>query len=67
MSNKKDLEQSYMLGEGNLYSLTRREEKTKYYYKSFSGLKGFELVDELKEACKEAVEQSIKLLGCKNC
>ena len=49
MSNKKDLEQSYMLGEGYVFSMARREEKTKYYYKSFSGLKGFEMVDELKK------------------
>jgi len=65
MSNKKDLEQSYMLGEGYLYSLARREEKTKYSFKSFSGLKGFELVEELKEGCIEAVEESIKLLDAK--
>jgi len=65
MSNKKDLEQSYMLGEGYLYSLARREEKTKYSFKTFSGLKGFELVQELKEGCIEAVEESIKLLDSK--
>lgn len=65
MSNKKDLEQSYMLGEGYLYPIVRREEKTKYYYKSFSGLKGFEIVDELKEAWKDIVDQSIKLLDAK--
>lgn len=65
MSNKKDLEQSYMLGEGFLYSLARREDKTKYFFKSYSGLKGFELVDELREGCIEAVEESIKLLDAK--
>jgi TldD protein len=65
MSSKKELEQSYMIGEGYLDSLVRREEKTKYYYKCFSGLKGFELVDELKAACKETVDQSIKLLDAK--
>lgn len=65
ISSKKDLEQSYMLGEGYLYSLARRGEQTKYYHKSFSGLKGFELVDELKDACKKAVDQSIKLLEAK--
>lgn len=65
MSSKKELEQSYILGEGFLYSLARREDKIKYYYKSFSGLKGFELVDELNEGYRDAVEQSIKLLDAK--
>lgn len=62
LSSKKDLQQSYILGEGYLNSLARRGDKTKYYYKSFAGLKGFELVDELKDGCKDAVDQSIKLL-----
>ncbi|OOM77978.1 TldD/PmbA family protein [Clostridium sp. BL-8] len=62
MSNKKELEQSYMLGEGYIFSVARREEKTKYCYKSFSGLKGFEIIDELKEKYRSIVEQSIKLL-----
>ncbi|EHI99806.1 peptidase U62 modulator of DNA gyrase [Clostridium sp. DL-VIII] len=65
MSNKKELEQSYMLGEGYIFSVARREEKTKYCYKSFSGLKGFEIIDELKEKYRSIVEQSIKLLDAK--
>jgi len=65
MSNKKDLEQSYMLGEGYIFSIVRRDEKTKYYFKPFSGLKGFEIVDELKAKYKEVVETSIKLLDAK--
>lgn len=65
MSNKKELEQSYMLGEGYIFSVARIEEKTKYCYKSFSGLKGFEIIDELKEKYRSIVEQSIKLLDAK--
>lgn len=65
LSREKDLEQSYMLGDGRLYSLTRRDSKTKFYYIPFSGLKGYELVDELKNAYKEVVDMSVKLLDAK--
>jgi TldD protein len=65
MSNKKELEQSYVLGEGYIFSIARREEKTKYCYKSFSGIKGFEILDELKAEYKHVVDQSIKLLDAK--
>jgi len=65
MSNKKELEQSYVLGEGYIFSIARREEKTKYCYKSFSGIKGFEILDELKSEYKHVVDQSIKLLDSK--
>ncbi len=65
ISGKKELEQSYITGEGYLYSLARRGDKAKYFFKTFSGLKGFELVDELKGAYIEAAEQSIKLLDSK--
>jgi TldD protein len=65
MSIKKDLEQSYLLGEGFLFSVARREEKTKYYFQSYSGMKGFELIDELKKEYKDVVNQSIKMLEAK--
>lgn len=65
ISNKKELEQSYTISDGMLLSIALREEKAKYYYKTFSGLKGFELIDEFKKVYKEVVEQSIKLLDAK--
>jgi TldD protein len=65
MSVKKDLEQSYLLGEGFLFSVARKEEKTKYYFQSYSGMKGFELIDELKKEYKDVVDQSIKMLEAK--
>lgn len=65
ISNKKELEQSYVLGEGYIFSIARREEKTKYCYKSFSGIKGFEILDELKSEYKDVVDQSIRLLDAK--
>lgn len=65
MSNKRDLEQAYMLGEGYIFSIARREGKTKYYFKPFSGLKGYEILDELKAEYKDVAEMSIKLLDAK--
>lgn len=62
ISKKKDLEQSYLTGEGSLFSLARKEEKTKYYFDGCSGLYGYELVGELKKMYKTVVDQSIKLL-----
>ncbi|NTV89595.1 MAG: TldD/PmbA family protein [Clostridiales bacterium] len=62
MSGQKDLEQSYLSSECYLYSLARREEKAKYFLKSFSGLKGYEILDELRAAWEETAEQSIRLL-----
>lgn len=66
MSNKKDLEQSYIISEGYVYAISRKDDKSKDYYKSFSGLKGFELVEELKKVYKDVVDQSIKLLDSNN-
>lgn len=65
MSSKKDLEQSYLLGEAYLFSVARREEKMKYYFKSYSGMKGYEIFDEMKSEYLEIVDQSIKLLDSK--
>jgi len=65
ISGKKDLEQSYLLGEGSLFSLARKEEKAKYYFAPCTGLYGYELVGELKKMYKEVVDQSIKLLDSK--
>ncbi|WBW95621.1 TldD/PmbA family protein [Oceanirhabdus sp. W0125-5] len=65
MSNKKNLEQAYMISEGGLFSLARKDDNTKYYYKGFSGLKGIELLDEMKEAFKLVVDESINLLDAK--
>ncbi len=65
MSSKKDLEQSYMLGEGYIFSIARRDEKTRYFFKPFSGLKGLEILDELKAEYKDVAEKSINLLNAK--
>lgn len=65
ISENKELEQSYMLGEGFLYSLARRGDRSKYYYTSLSGMKGYELVSEMSKMCREVVDFSIRLLDSK--
>ena len=65
MSNKKDLEQSYTISQCILFPLVRRDNNTKYYFDSYSGLKGFEVVLEAKSNIKRVVEESIKLLDSK--
>ena len=65
ISNKKDLEQSYIISQCMLFSLARRENNTKYYFESYSGLKGFEVIEEAKANVKKVVDESIKLLDAK--
>ncbi|WPC44492.1 TldD/PmbA family protein [Clostridium sp. JS66] len=65
VSNNKDLAQSYIWSEGSIFSIVRRENKTKYSYSPFSGLKASELLDEISEKVDETVDISIKLLDSK--
>lgn len=62
ISNNKDLTQSYIWSEGSIFSIVRRENKTKYSYSPFSGLKASELLEEISEKVDETVDISIKLL-----
>ena len=62
MSKNKELEQAYVMGEAMVYSLAHKDGNMKYYLEGFSGLKGYELLDEVREAYKNAVEMSVKLL-----
>lgn len=66
ISNKKDLDQSYIISQCMMFSIARRENNTKYYYDSYSGVKGFEVVEEAKANVKKIVDQSIKLLDAKS-
>jgi TldD protein len=65
LSTKKDLEQSYIWSEGYLFSITRKDNNTKYAYKGFSGLKAVELLKEMEQAIEEVVELSEKLHDAK--
>lgn len=62
MSNKKDLMQSYIWSQGYVYSVVRRDGKTKYALKGFSGLKGPEMLDEMKGCVKEVIDKAVMLL-----
>lgn len=65
ISAKKDLEQSYILGEGLLNSIARREDKVKYFFAPVSGMRGYEVVRELQEQYPKVIDQSIRLLDSK--
>lgn len=63
ISTKKELEQSYIWSEAYLFSLARNNQNNKYYFKTFSGLKGVEIIDEMQPFVKEATIESEKLLS----
>jgi len=63
LSGKKELSQSYIWSQGYLYILARRDNKTKYSIKGFSGLKGLEILDEMDGHINELVDQALMLLS----
>ncbi len=65
MSNKRDLEQSYLWSEGMVQCITTNEEDTRFNYKVFSGLKGIEIIDEMESSIKEVVDIALKALEAK--
>ncbi|MGF7057547.1 TldD/PmbA family protein [Brassicibacter mesophilus] len=65
VSQNKDLEQSYIWGQGALMPIVRKDDNTKYYYESISGLKGVEILDEMELKCEETVSYAEKLLDAK--
>lgn len=65
ISQNKELEQSYIWGQGSMFAIVRRDDNTKYYYDSVSGLKGVEILDELQHKAKDVVRLAEKLLDAK--
>ncbi len=65
ISNSKDLEQSYIWSQGALVPIVRKDNNTKYYFESVSGLKGVEILDEMKSKYKESVKIAESLLDAK--
>ncbi|MFD3158445.1 TldD/PmbA family protein [Haloimpatiens sp. FM7330] len=65
ISNNKDLEQSYVWSEGYIVSIARKDNNTKVFFKSSSGLKGLELLDEIEQFIQEVASNNIKLLDAK--
>ncbi|NLJ41170.1 MAG: TldD/PmbA family protein, partial [Clostridiales bacterium] len=65
ISTNRELEQSYVWTSGSIFAIAMKEERTKYYYDVVSGLKGVEILDELKAIAKGVVESAEKLLDAK--
>ncbi len=62
LSTKKELEQSYIWSQSYLVPLSRNEKHSKFYFKSFSGLKGVEIIDEMLPFVEEVAMESESLL-----
>ena len=65
ISAKRDLEQHYIWSEANIAPTTRRGKITRSIYKSFSGLKGLEILSEMDNGLEEVVQNACKLLDAK--
>lgn len=64
LSPNKELEQNFMWSEGYYICVAANEAENKILFKTFSGLKGAELLDEMTtEGCDEIIENTIALLS----
>lgn len=61
LSSKKNLEQSYIWGEGYIVPIVRKDKNTKYIFKGYSGLKAVELLEEMEEGVESAVKEALEL------
>ncbi len=62
LSPAKDLEQSYVWSQGYLVAIARRDQKTQFAYRTFSGLQGPELLEQMAAAVSRPVELVVRLL-----
>ena len=62
LSDRKDMEQSYIWSEAYLFAVVRRGDVTKSSFKSFSGLKGLEILDEMESNLETVVGNACRLL-----
>lgn len=63
LSPNKEIEQNFMWSEGYFICVAANEAENKMLFKSFSGLKGAELLDEMTtEVCDEFIDNTISLL-----
>lgn len=65
ISNRKDLEQSYLYSTGYLIPYVQGQDGSQYAVKAFSGLVGFELVEEMAGQVKRAVDNALLNLKAK--
>ncbi|MBF9014673.1 MULTISPECIES: TldD/PmbA family protein [unclassified Oceanispirochaeta] len=63
ISSNKDLDQSYIWSQGYMFPIGKNEKGIKYTHKSFSGMKGTELLDEMQDALKDAIDEVEDLLN----
>lgn len=63
ISSGKELEQSYVWSQGYSYPIGQNEKGMKYSYRSFSGMKGIELLEEMKAGVEPAVLEVEELLN----
>jgi TldD protein len=62
VSSKKDLEQTYIYTTAALIPIANKDGQVKYAYKSFSGMKGVELLDEVEASIQTVIDDVIELL-----
>ncbi len=62
LSESRDLRQSYLWSQGYLVPLVRRQEQLRYLYRSFSGLAGLELLEEMDQGVEAALAEVLELL-----
>lgn len=65
LSNKRNLEQSYIWSQGMLIAIARKDDVTKFNYDGFANLKGLELMDLLYDEYKRIVDDTVALLDAK--
>ena len=65
ISSKRDLEQSYIWSTSHIAAATRRDDVTRVMFKSFSGLKGLEILSEMESSLERIVADACKLLDAK--
>lgn len=63
LSKNKDLYQSYLYANAHAFAVASDGEKTIDDYMTISGLKGYDLLADLPEACAEASRRAVELLS----
>lgn len=66
LSNKKHMCQSYIWTQGYLQAIVKKEQKTKYSYEGYSGMKGVEILKEMSEGVEKVVKEAESLLDAEN-
>lgn len=65
ISKDKELKQSYIWSQAYIIPIVKKEEKIKYAFKAFSGLKGLEIIGEMENEYKKTIRHAENLLNAK--